>query len=227
MALSGGCLRSLARIGVLKALASQGLRPDLVVGTSVGAVIGGLSAAGCPPEEIERAALDMDCARATVLTEGEAADAVVSSAAMPGFFVPAVREGRILADGCLTSPLPVRIVRALGAQRLIAVNTLFDSSRVSGLGLFDATLRAWRVMVTSLANGEAVGADLVIASDFARVDRITPALRQARIDTGEREAYAALRGQGGLCAQGGPSAQRGQAWDVGQGGAAGGVMGGR
>lgn len=75
-----------AQIGVLKALASQGLQPDLVVGTSVGAVIGGLSAAGCPPEEIERAALDIDCARATVLIEGEAADAVVSSAAIPGFF---------------------------------------------------------------------------------------------------------------------------------------------
>lgn len=59
--------------------------------------------------------------------------------------MPAEREGRIPADGCLTSPLPVRIARALGAPRLIAVNTLFDSSRVSGCGLFDATLRARRM----------------------------------------------------------------------------------
>ena len=52
LALSGGGARGFAHIGVLKLLDECGLRPDVIVGTSAGALMGVLYADGYKPEEI-------------------------------------------------------------------------------------------------------------------------------------------------------------------------------
>ena len=46
LVLSGGGAKGIAHIGVLAALDSLGIRPDLVVGTSMGAAVGALYASG-------------------------------------------------------------------------------------------------------------------------------------------------------------------------------------
>ena len=46
IALGGGAARGWAHIGVMKALMKAGLEPDIVVGTSIGAVVGGCYVAG-------------------------------------------------------------------------------------------------------------------------------------------------------------------------------------
>jgi NTE family protein len=46
LALGGGAARGLAHIGVLEALAEAGLEPEIVAGTSIGAIAGGFYAAG-------------------------------------------------------------------------------------------------------------------------------------------------------------------------------------
>ena len=46
LALGGGAARGWAHIGVLKALAAAGIKPDIIAGTSIGAVVGGCYAAG-------------------------------------------------------------------------------------------------------------------------------------------------------------------------------------
>ncbi len=48
-ALGGGGLRGYAHLGVLHALEEAGIRPDIVVGTSVGAIVGAAYAAGASP----------------------------------------------------------------------------------------------------------------------------------------------------------------------------------
>lgn len=55
LVLGGGGCRGYGHIGVLRALERHGLKPDLVVGSSVGALIGGLYAAGMGVEDMERA----------------------------------------------------------------------------------------------------------------------------------------------------------------------------
>jgi NTE family protein len=52
LALSGGGARGFAHIGVLKLLDECGLRPDIIVGTSAGALMGALYADGYKPDEI-------------------------------------------------------------------------------------------------------------------------------------------------------------------------------
>jgi len=46
LALGGGACKGYAHIGVLKVLEENGIKPDLIVGTSMGAVIGGVYACG-------------------------------------------------------------------------------------------------------------------------------------------------------------------------------------
>ncbi len=52
LALSGGGMRGVAQIGVLKVLEENDIPIDYIVGTSIGAVIGGLYASGYTPDEI-------------------------------------------------------------------------------------------------------------------------------------------------------------------------------
>jgi NTE family protein len=53
LVLSGGGAKGLAHIGVLRVLDSLGVRPDLVVGSSMGAIIGGMYASGYSAREID------------------------------------------------------------------------------------------------------------------------------------------------------------------------------
>lgn len=57
LTLAGGGARGAAHIGVLKVLEAAGIRPDFVSGSSIGAMIGGLYAAGVPVSEIEHLTL--------------------------------------------------------------------------------------------------------------------------------------------------------------------------
>lgn len=52
LALSGGGARGFAHIGALKALEEKGLRPDIISGTSAGAIVGALYCAGFKPDEM-------------------------------------------------------------------------------------------------------------------------------------------------------------------------------
>ena len=46
LALGGGAARGLAHIGIVRTLIAHGIIPDIVVGTSIGAVVGGAYATG-------------------------------------------------------------------------------------------------------------------------------------------------------------------------------------
>lgn len=50
LALGGGVARGWAHIGVLKGLSEAGIKPDIIAGTSIGAVVGGCFAAGHLPD---------------------------------------------------------------------------------------------------------------------------------------------------------------------------------
>lgn len=60
LALGGGAARGFAHIGVIKALEAQGIVPDIVVGTSAGAVVGALYSSGLSGFELQKVAMAMD-----------------------------------------------------------------------------------------------------------------------------------------------------------------------
>jgi NTE family protein len=53
LVLSGGGAKGLAHIGVIKALEENHIPIDYITGTSMGAIVGGLYAAGYTPGEME------------------------------------------------------------------------------------------------------------------------------------------------------------------------------
>lgn len=60
LVLSGGGSRGFAHIGVLQALEEEGMIPDMIVGSSIGAIVGGLYAAGYTPQDLRAKAVSTD-----------------------------------------------------------------------------------------------------------------------------------------------------------------------
>ena len=63
LVLSGGGAKGLAHVGVLKQLEANGIPIDYIVGTSMGAVVGAMYAAGYSPHDIEQLVLSEDFQR--------------------------------------------------------------------------------------------------------------------------------------------------------------------
>ena len=60
LVLGGGAARGFAHVGVIKALEAQGIIPDLIVGTSAGAVVGALYANGGSGFDLQQISLGMN-----------------------------------------------------------------------------------------------------------------------------------------------------------------------
>jgi NTE family protein len=178
IALGAGGARGWSHIGVLLELNAKEIYPDVVAGTSIGALVGGAYAAGklkdmeafacgltrkrvislldvsfsgvsflagerlrreLEQEFSDRSFEDLDKKFGAVateigsgheiwLTKGNVADAIRASYAMPGIFEPVKINGRWLFDGALVNPIPVTLCRALGAEVVIAVNLVGDTT---------------------------------------------------------------------------------------------------
>ena len=68
LVLGGGGAKGFAHIGVIKALEANGIKPTLVVGTSVGSLVGSLYASGYTPAQLERLALTTNDSELTDFT---------------------------------------------------------------------------------------------------------------------------------------------------------------
>ena len=60
LVLSGGGAKGAAHIGVLKVLEKYNVPIDIVIGTSIGSIIGGMYSIGYTPDEIEKTVLNLD-----------------------------------------------------------------------------------------------------------------------------------------------------------------------
>lgn len=74
------------------------------------------------PIPFRAVATDINTGRAVVLGEGGLAQAMRASMAIPGVFNPVLRDGRLLVDGGLVNQVPIDVVRAMGADIVIAVD---------------------------------------------------------------------------------------------------------
>lgn len=67
-------------------------------------------------------ATDLNTGEAVVLNRGSLAMAMRASMSLPGVFQPAEVDGRVLLDGGLVNQVPIDVVRAMGADVVIAVD---------------------------------------------------------------------------------------------------------
>ncbi len=83
LALGGGGTRGCAHIGVLRVLEREGIPIDAIVGTSIGAIVGGLYAAGVKTDDIEHRMLDR-----SLLKAYQTIPIPLRVAMIPIFFIP-------------------------------------------------------------------------------------------------------------------------------------------
>ncbi|HEY4649598.1 MAG TPA: patatin-like phospholipase family protein, partial [Gemmatimonadales bacterium] len=152
LVLSGGGAKGLAHIGVLRVLDSLGIRPDLVVGSSMGAIIGAMYASGYQGREIDSLARSLPIAdlfrtyqpraprslgglQPLVLWEQggrrfNIQSASVSEPAVNALVNAAMLRGNLLARGHFDSlPIPFRAVATDLANRSAVVLSSGDLAR--------------------------------------------------------------------------------------------------
>lgn len=161
LVLGGGGARGAAHVGVLKVLEAQGIVPDVVVGTSMGAIVGGLYASGYRAADIERILGEIDWAAALrdqpgreLLSPQRKADAALIPSSLevgigrdglrtPQGLIQGQNLGLLLrqlllhagaVDDFDTLPIPFRAVAAdvvTGEQVVLASGDLADAVRAS------------------------------------------------------------------------------------------------
>ena len=67
-------------------------------------------------------AADIERAEEVVIADGPLVKAIRASISIPGIFTPAMMKGKSLVDGGLMNPVPVDVVKHLGADYIIAVD---------------------------------------------------------------------------------------------------------
>ena len=69
---------------------------------------------------------DLATGAEVVIREGDIIEAVRASISVPGIFTPVQKDDMVLVDGGLVNPIPVSVVREMGADFVIAVNLNHD-----------------------------------------------------------------------------------------------------
>ena len=115
------------------------------------------------PTPFSAVAVDLAHASQVVLNRGSLAPAMRATMSLPLVFPPVEIEGRLLVDGGAMNNVPADVVRAMGADRVIAVNVgeLEDPDEIdiTMLGVVGATIDA---MMRNSARKVIAGADVVI-----------------------------------------------------------------
>lgn len=147
LVLSGGGARGLAHIGVLKQLEQQNIPIHAIAGTSMGAVIGGLYAAGYSADELEQIALELDWQSA--LSDAPLREDIPYRRKQDDrdFLV---KQRLTFKQGTLRFPLGILQGQNLG---LILESLLVHTNDIND---FDQLPIPFRAVATDIATGEAV-----------------------------------------------------------------------
>jgi NTE family protein len=237
LALGSGAARGFAHIGVIKVLEANGIKPNVIVGTSAGSVISAIYASGISANELQQIAIDLDEATITDWTNpfsgkmggmikgdalqskinqlvknrpieqmkiplgivatdlktgnpilfqrGDTGQAVRASSSVPGIFMPTVIQGKEYVDGGLTSPVPIKFTRNLGADIVIAVNISSDPSDQQVSGILGTLLQTTTIMGRSITYWELPLADVIVIPQLPQMKSTDFKSRNAAILAGE------------------------------------------
>jgi NTE family protein len=253
--LSGGGSLGAVQVGMLQALAERGIEPDLLIGTSAGAINaafvaghgmgvdalldlariwrslhrrdifalrplrGLLAVAGLRPSlfsadglqrlveanlgyqqmqdaryELHLVATDLCTGQEVLISSGDAASAVVASAAIPGIFPPVCRDGRVLTDGGIAEHAAIRHAAECGASEIYLLPAGFPChletppGTALGIALQALTLLSQQQLIGEVERFEGPARLKVLpplcplrvsAADFSHADELIARARKA------------------------------------------------
>lgn len=168
LVLGGGGAKGAATVGALKYVEQSGVPIDMIVGTSIGSIVGGMYSLGYRSAQLDSlfrtqewmrmcvgslmgdsiirvlrncigddyiqvdfdslpipfrcVAVDANTMTEVVLKEGDLAQAMRASMAIPVVFKPVKMNGMRLMDGGMLNNLPVDVAKDMGADYVIAID---------------------------------------------------------------------------------------------------------
>lgn len=149
-------------------------------------------------------ATDINTGEEMVINSGSVPEALRASISIPGIFTVVKHEGRYLVDGGLTTPVPVELVRQMGADFVIAVNVNPDVvGRMSNTNLrrvesrkepniFQVMMQSIYITTYSLARNSLENADIVIEPSVAHIGAGDFQKAREFIDLGTQAAKNAI-----------------------------------
>uniref|UniRef100_A0A1I7XT43 Swiss cheese n=1 Tax=Heterorhabditis bacteriophora TaxID=37862 RepID=A0A1I7XT43_HETBA len=202
LVLGGGGARGAAHIGVLRAIREQGIPIDIVGGTSIGSMIGGLYAE-TPDERVEERAKSWFSVSQNFVTNftflkftynstsemrvhrsGPLWAYCRASMSLAGYLPPLCdpQDGHLLLDGGYVNNLPADVMRSMGAKCVIAVDVgsveetnLFNyGDSLSGLWVLTKRLNPWAEPVRIL-NMEEIQSRLAYVSCVRQLEIVKKA----------------------------------------------------
>ena len=137
-------------------------------------------------------ATDLASGEGILFRTGNTGQAVRASATVPGVFRPVPISGREYVDGGLSSLIPVRHARQMGADVVIAVDISARPGNQNVRGTLDILLQTFTIMGQNMAHYELKDADVVIRPKVGNVGSTDFSARHDAILEGEQAALAAL-----------------------------------
>ena len=242
LALGGGAARGFAHIGVIQVLEENGIKPDLVVGTSAGSLVAAFYASGKTGAQLQWLADTMDESQLTDWTipfmsrgmlrgealgryvnsqlngakiedlkmplgivatdlqtgdgilfrRGDISTAVRASSAVPSVFEPVRIGTKDYVDGGLVSPVPVRYVRQMGADIVIAVDISSRPEDAKTNDMLKVLLQTFSIMGKSISQLEMAQAEVVVRPAMPDVGSAEFSARKKSIEAGRAAMKLAL-----------------------------------
>jgi NTE family protein len=174
LALGGGAARGFAHIGVLQVLEEQGIKPDLIVGTSAGSLVATLYAAGHTPQALGKMAMTLD--ESSITDWVFPGRGVMKGEALARFVRQQVKgksiEGMTMPLGIVAADLqsgdPILFRRGdpgMAVRASSAVPAVFEPVKIGGREFIDGGA----VSPVPVRFARQMGADVVIAVDISAI----------------------------------------------------------
>lgn len=137
-------------------------------------------------------ATDLQSGELVMFRHGNTGMAVRASSSVPGIFQPYTIGGHEYVDGGLTSPVPVKVARSLGADIVIAVDISAKPRNAKIKDSLDILLQTFAIMGNSISSYELMDADVVIRPNIVGIGSTDFEAKHLGIMEGEKAAQAAL-----------------------------------
>ena len=137
-------------------------------------------------------ATDLQTGDGILFRRGDVATAVRASSAVPSVFEPVRIGNKDYVDGGLVSPVPVRYVKQMGAEYIIAVDISSRPEDAKTTDIFKVLMQTFSIMGKSISQLELVQADVVVRPILPDVGSAEFSARKKSIEAGRAAMKLAL-----------------------------------
>lgn len=139
-------------------------------------------------------AADLRTGERVIFDSGYVYKAVRASVAIPGIIAPLELEGRILADGGLVDPVPVDLVKSMGADLTVGVNLGSWMGDRDMDSIYDIIIRSIDILQNEIMVLRDIDADIIINPYLKDINPVAFNQVEECIHSGRKAAMEAIDG---------------------------------